>query len=148
MSDETILKLAQDRFALAALAERDIRKEALLDLKFLSGEQWDPQEKKAREDNGRPALVINRLPQFVDQVVNEQRRNRPGASVSPVGGGADADTADVCEGLIRTSSTPRTPTSPTTPRSSTPRRVHSAIGSTGLPIQMKSRSTRTLKSRR
>jgi hypothetical protein len=101
MTDEEILKLARDRFALAALAEREIRSEGKKDLQYLAGEQWDPMEKKDREDNGRPALTINKLPQFIDQVVNEQRRNRPGAQVSAIGGGADPDTADVCEGLIR-----------------------------------------------
>lgn len=101
MTNDAILALARDRFALAALAERDIRAEAKKDLQYLSGEQWDPQEKRERTVAGRPALTINKLPQFIDQVTNEQRRNRPGAQVSAIGGGADPDTADVCEGLIR-----------------------------------------------
>jgi len=99
--DESILTLARDRFQLAVEADRDIRAAAKRDLEFLDGQQWNPQEKKEREENGRPALVINKLPQFVDQVVNEQRKARPGAKVSPIGDGADSDTADILEGMLR-----------------------------------------------
>ena len=50
---------------------------------------------------GRPALVINKLPPFVKQITNDQRKQKPGVKVSPVGGGADAATSEIFEGIIR-----------------------------------------------
>ena len=50
---------------------------------------------------GRPALVINKLPPYVKQITNDQRKQKPGIKVSPVGGGADAATSEIFEGIIR-----------------------------------------------
>lgn len=92
---------ARLRFDLAAEAESENRKDALDDLKFLTGEQWTPDIKNQRELDGRPCLTMNRLPQFVRQVTNEQRQQRPAIQVNPVGDGADTDTADVLQGMVR-----------------------------------------------
>ena len=98
-SDESILREARERFKLAVDAEADIRKEALDDLRFVNGEQWDEDVKAKRR--GRPCHTNNRLPQFVNQVVNEQRKSRPSILVSPVGPGANVKTATVIQGIIR-----------------------------------------------
>lgn len=72
------------------------------DQEFHSGdEQWDAELKKERESQGRPCLTINKLPAFIAQVVGDQRQNRPQIKVHPVDGGADQQTAEVIEGLIR-----------------------------------------------
>jgi hypothetical protein len=51
--------------------------------------------------NARPCLTINKLPQHVHQVTNEQRMNRPGIKVIPADDKADVDMADVFNGVIR-----------------------------------------------
>jgi hypothetical protein len=99
--DEDILAEAKERFRLAEEAERDIRLEALDDIRFSLGEQWEPQIKQQRELDRRPCLTINRLPQAIHQITNDQRQNRPSIKVSPVDDGADKDTAEIYQGLIR-----------------------------------------------
>jgi hypothetical protein len=51
--------------------------------------------------NARPCLTINKLPQHVRQVTNDQRQNRPGAKVIPVDDKADVEIADIFNGMIR-----------------------------------------------
>lgn len=100
-SDEEILALAKKRFQLAQEAERDIRKEALDDLRFRAGDQWPEQVKNERQLDGRPCLTVNRIPQFVRQVTNDLRQNRPQIKVHPVDDKADIETAKIYQGLIK-----------------------------------------------
>lgn len=65
------------------------------------GEQWPDAVKKQRVQEGRPHLVINKLPSLIRSIVNESRQNKPSIKVSPVDNGADEDTAEVIAGLIR-----------------------------------------------
>jgi hypothetical protein len=99
--DEKLLGLAQSRFDRCVAAETRIRELALDDLKFRSGEQWPEEIKAQRQQDSRPCLTINRLPSFLRQVTNEQRQNRPAIRISPVDSGADPETAEVLQGLIR-----------------------------------------------
>lgn len=96
-----LLNTAKSRFQQAETAEMDIRKEALEDLKFRTGDQWPDNIMMSRGQEQRPCLTINRLPQFVRQVTNDARHNRPSVKVSPVGDGSDQEVADVFNGLIR-----------------------------------------------
>lgn len=77
------------------------RKRYVEDLKFSSGNQWHQEDLTARENDGRPALVVDKLNQYVRQVVNDSRQNRPGVKVRPVDDGADPETAEIYQGLIR-----------------------------------------------
>ena len=97
--EEALLKEARERFKQSVDAEAGNRALALDDLEFLSGEQWADQAKKARA--GRPCLTINRLPNFIRTVINEQRKTRPAIDVIPADGEASKETADVWQGLIR-----------------------------------------------
>lgn len=65
------------------------------------GEVWPEDIRKQREDEGRPCLVIPRLPAFIRQVVNEVRQNRPAITVIPADSNADPETAEIMSGLIR-----------------------------------------------
>lgn len=96
-----LVKLARQRFAQAEEAESEIRRLADADLHFRAGEQWDTQVLNERKIDRRPALVINRIPQFERQITNEQRQARPAINVSPVDSEADVETADLLQGLIR-----------------------------------------------
>lgn len=95
------METARKRFKLAADAEQHIRKEALEDLRFYAGEQWPDNIVSDRNLTNRPILTINRLPQFAQQVINEQRASRPSIQVNPVGDGADVETAEIIQGLMR-----------------------------------------------
>lgn len=99
--DDAIVQQAKQHFKLAEEAEQDIRSKALEDLNFRVGNQWPQNIMQDRDRDGRPCLVINRLPQFVQQITNDQRQNRPGIKVHPVSDGANQATAKVIQGLIR-----------------------------------------------
>lgn len=98
---EAFLNLALDRFKLVVQAESDTRRSALDDLEFSIGNQWPQNITAQRQLDGRPCLTMNRLPQFIRQVTNEQRQQRPAIQINPIGDGADVDTAEILEGIIR-----------------------------------------------
>lgn len=100
-SNKEILRVARERFQLAVEAESKIRQDALDDLEFRAGHQWPDEVKNERERDARPCLTINRVPQFIRQITNDQRQNRPSIKVSPVDDKADVDTAKIHQGLIR-----------------------------------------------
>lgn len=102
MSDDDLLAEIREKFERAAERENDNRERALNDIKFARlGEQWPEAVKKLREDERRPCLVINRMPAFIRQVVNEARANRPAINVIPADSNADPQTAEMMSGLIR-----------------------------------------------
>jgi hypothetical protein len=100
-SEESVLETAKARFKLAAEAEDKVRREALDDLRFSAGEQWPEDVKAQRAADKRPCLTINRLPQSIRQVTNDQRQNRPSIKVYPVDDQADIETAKILQGLVR-----------------------------------------------
>lgn len=100
-TDEQIIAEARKRFQSCVEAESDQRQKALDDLKFLNGEQWTPQAIAQRSRDNRPALVVNRLDQFVQHISNAMRQNRVSARVFPVDDDADVDTAEVIQGILR-----------------------------------------------
>lgn len=100
--DKDTLADARADFKLCVDAEADQRKESLDDLEFARlGKQWPDDVVRQREKEGRPCLTINRLPAFIKQVTNDARQNRPSITVHPVDSGADKQTAEILNGLIR-----------------------------------------------
>jgi hypothetical protein len=98
-AEATFIETARDRFKISISAFSDIKSKALADLKFYNGDQWD--ETAKRERSGRPCLVINKIPQFVRQVTNEERQNRPSIKISPVDSLGDPKVAEIYQGIIR-----------------------------------------------
>lgn len=98
---EDVLATARKRFQLAEEAYSEIEREAVDDMRFLAGDQWPEEIKRDRELRRRPCLTINRLPQYLRQVTNDQRQNRPSIKVNPVDEKADPETAEVLQGMIR-----------------------------------------------
>lgn len=92
---------ARERFAYAMDAWDADRKRYVEDNKFLEGEHWFEKDRKMREDQGRPCLVVDKLKQYVRQVVNDSRQNRPSIKVRPVDDEADIETADIIQGMCR-----------------------------------------------
>jgi len=111
-SKSGILAQARSRLDLAMSALSESREDEIDDLKFYAGSpdnhwQWPADVLATRGAvqgqtiNARPTLTINKLPQHVRQVTNDQRQNRPGAKVIPVDDKADVDVAEVFNGMIR-----------------------------------------------
>lgn len=98
---EKLLSVAKERYAQVIENEGDIRRLETEDMEFRAGKQWPDEIKNQREVDRRPCLTINRLPQFVRQVTNDQRQNRPAIRVSPVDDKADPEIAEIFQGMIR-----------------------------------------------
>ena len=111
-SASDILSTARSRLDQAVSALSESREDEIDDLRFYAGSpdnQWQwPADVLATRGavqgqtiNARPCLTINKLPQHVRQVTNDQRQNRPGAKVIPVDDNADVQVAEVFNGMIR-----------------------------------------------
>lgn len=100
--EQKLLEEALEAFQQCSDAESDNREAALDDLEFARlGKQWPEAVERERQRDGRPCLTFNRLPSFIRQVVNDSRLNRPAIKVHPVDSGADVQTAQILNGLIR-----------------------------------------------
>jgi hypothetical protein len=101
-SNDDVMKDARDRFSDSNEGSDFNRLAYHEDFKFARLEdQWPDQILAQREQEGRPHLVINKLPSLIRSVVNESRQNKPAIKVSPVDNGADEETAEVIGGIIR-----------------------------------------------
>jgi hypothetical protein len=98
---EKVLRLANKRLKRCVDNDNENRANALEDLRFLNGEQWDEKEVKLRKRRKRPCLQINLLPKYVDQIVGEERINRPRIKIRPVDSKADVHLARIREGIVR-----------------------------------------------
>lgn len=99
--DEKRLEEINERFRYAAEEWRDIKAEGAIDMRYVSGDPWDPADRRAREDGGRPCLSLDELGQYVNQLINEIRQHKRAIQVTPVGDGANDDSAELRAGLIR-----------------------------------------------
>ena len=107
-----MLALMRSRFTMALSAYSESREDELDDLRFMAGSpdnqwQWPADVLATRGSvqgqtiNARPCLTINKLPQHVRQVTNQQRQNRPSGKVIPADDNADVAVAEVFDGIIR-----------------------------------------------
>jgi hypothetical protein len=107
-----MLALMRRRFQVALSALSDSREDEVDDLRFMAGSpdnqwQWPADVLATRGSiqgqtiNARPCLTINKLPQHVRQVTNEQRQNRPSGKVIPADDKADIQVAEIFDGMIR-----------------------------------------------
>jgi hypothetical protein len=102
-TDQETLREIRQRFSDAVEFSATVRQEMLDDIRFARlGDQWSEAAKYDRNRPGkeRPMLVVNRLLQFRDRVVNEIRQNTPSIRIRPVNDGADQETAEVLMGLV------------------------------------------------
>lgn len=102
--EQKLVEQAHKHFALSSGAESESRAERLDDVKFVRlGDQWPENVKRDREQPGRerPCLVINRLFQFRNQVINEIRQNSPSIKFKQADGEAHEKAAAVREDLVR-----------------------------------------------
>lgn len=99
-ADTAILRRAHEDWQRCEDYWKDNRLEYEADVRFARlGEQWDPKALQRRKN--RPSLVINKLPPFIRQVVNDARQNKPAIKALPQDSSADPKTAEIISGLIR-----------------------------------------------
>ena len=100
-ADDEILAEANARRARCLAFEADNLRDARDDFRKLAGHHWPEEAIRQREVERRPCITINKLPAFLHNVTNDQRQNKLGIKVHPVDDGADIDTAEVLQGIIR-----------------------------------------------
>lgn len=109
---EQLLATARHRLTMAIAAYSESREDEIDDLRFYAGSpdnhwQWPADVLATRGAvqgqtiNARPCLTINKLPQHVRQITNDQRQNRPAGKVIPVDDNADVEVAEVFDGMVR-----------------------------------------------
>ena len=110
--DSDRLATMRHRFTVAQASYSDTREDELDDLRFMAGSpdnawQWPADVLATRGAvqgqtiNARPCLTINKLPQHVRLVTNEQRQNRPSGKVIPADDKADVAVAEIFQGIVR-----------------------------------------------
>lgn len=95
------LKEIRDRYSKASEYWATDREAARDDIRFRAGEQWPQDIAAKRKTDQRPCLTVDKLSQYVRQIVNDGRQNRPSIKVRPVDSGADVATAEVFQGAIK-----------------------------------------------
>jgi hypothetical protein len=111
-SSSSVLATARSRLDMAIGALSESREDEIDDLKFYAGSpdnrwQWPADVLATRGAvqgqtiNARPCLTINKLPQHVRQVTNDQRQNRPSGKVIPADDHADIEVAEIFNGMVR-----------------------------------------------
>ena len=103
-SEKDILERMRERLKMAVDEYSNERKKQKDDLLFSTLDQW-PSEIRAQRENdphgSRPCLTIDQINQYIVQVVNDMRQNRPAVKVRPVDDKGDVQTAEVMQGIIR-----------------------------------------------
>jgi|ERR1700722_1158387 len=99
--DTSVVELAMKRWQQAQEAEYETREKCLDDLKFSTGDQWPANIKADREKDNLPCLTMDQTQQSVRIVTNEYRAKRPSGNITPVGDGADVDSAEIIQGMVR-----------------------------------------------
>lgn len=104
---DEIHRLAVIRFKIATDEDEAEHKEYADDTKFAindNGCQWPADIRTTRSDpttGARPCLVLNKIPEKIDQVEGEFRQLRPAIKVRAVDSKADPNIADIKAGIIR-----------------------------------------------
>lgn len=105
--DEETLKTARERFRSAQDAFREQRDRIVEDFAFSNPadpQQWDKRDLDARRNNpdgARVCLTLDHTNQYLQQVVNDARQNKPAINYLPSGGGARQEVAAALDGVAR-----------------------------------------------
>jgi hypothetical protein len=103
-SDDDITTEAHTRFTRCMAWESVARENGLADTRFANGDaynlaQWDQGVRVSRGD--RPCLTQNKTRQHNLHIVNDARQHKAAIKVTPTGGGATFEAAQVFSGVIR-----------------------------------------------
>lgn len=98
---DEVREAGMERFQRSMDAWTKIRMNALDDLKFYKGDQWDETLQRVGNARKEPTLTVNRFPQFVKQVENELMKQQISINVYPTDEIGSDDTAQIFAGMIR-----------------------------------------------
>ena len=103
-ADEKILREAKARFERCQAWESAWRDRAKFDIKFANGDalnhgQWDSNVRQER--GARPCLTYNQVRTHNLHIINDARQNKAQIKVTPTGGRASYESAQIFSGIIR-----------------------------------------------
>ena len=101
MTAKDSLATKKDRYKVLEEYWTDNRKLALASMRFAAGDQWPEAIKKSRVQDERPCLTVDKSGQYIRQVVNDSRQNRPAIKVRPIDDEGDIEVAEALQGLVR-----------------------------------------------
>lgn len=99
--DEALLKEIRDKFGYFTEQWKDNREERKIDIRYVSGHPWSPEDEKARKEAGRPCISHDELSQYVNHAINNARQNKRGIKVDPVGDATEQQ-SELRQDIIRT----------------------------------------------
>ena len=99
--DSPLLTEIRENFDYLEQQWSPIYDEGDIDMRYLSGDPWDPKERRAREHADRLILTFDEINQYTNQVVNNYRQNPRSVRVVPKGVGATEVTAEKRAGMMR-----------------------------------------------
>jgi hypothetical protein len=99
-TDDSFLKEVRDTFDYYRDRWQDIYDEGATDMRYLSGDPWDPAEKAARKDKLFYG-VYDELNQYLNQLINDVRQNKRAIKVIPKGSGSSDKSAELRGDLLR-----------------------------------------------
>ncbi len=103
-SDEDIIHELRERRTYAQNAWAERRKEGAKDVLCVAGKVWeamDPNGLRDRQAAVRPALAPDEIGQYLNQTGNDVRQNKRSIRATPIGNGANKQTAEFIQGRIR-----------------------------------------------
>jgi hypothetical protein len=80
---------------------KDTIEEGKTDMRYVAGDPWEPADRKAREEAGRPCISLDEINQYVNQTINNIRENKRGIKVIPKGDGSNDQDAERRANIIR-----------------------------------------------
>ena len=101
-ADEELLLEIRERYKRWDEAWQKIREERDTDMRYICGDPWEPEDRNARRDAGRPCISHDELGQYIFQTVNNVRQNKRGIKADPRGYGSSEQSAQLRQDIIRT----------------------------------------------
>lgn len=98
---KSLLDEAMEYFKEADAGWKSVRLNALQDVSFFHGQQWNEQLLAIARAKREPTLQVNRLPQFASQVENELRQRDMAITVAATDEIGSEETANIFTGIIR-----------------------------------------------
>jgi hypothetical protein len=100
-ADEELLREIREDYTYYRDFWRDNHNEMKTDLRFISGDPWEPDDRRNREDNNRPVLCPDELSQYQNATINNLRQNKRAIQVNPKGSGATDKDAERRSAIIK-----------------------------------------------
>ena len=96
-----LLKEVRENYTSFYEVWRPIVEEGDTDMRYVSGNPWNDQEREFRDKYDRPVMTFDELSPYVNQLVNDPRQNKRSIEINPRGNGATDTTATLREDKIR-----------------------------------------------